>query len=98
MPDCISTASYLVIGLSWFSLFCMFSGLVFGIKRAFPRKKLAPLLLLIFAHPVLWSRGVENCKTPLEHSTALFSVLAIMAFIWVSFQVRIQEQLNQEEE
>ena len=96
MPDCISTASSLVIGLSWFSLFCILSGLLFGIKSAFPRTKLAPLLLLSFAHPILWSRGSGKCITPLEQSTALFTLLAIMAFIWVYFQVSLDKQLAAE--
>lgn len=97
MPDCISTASSLMITLSWLSLVLMILGIGFGLKNSFPRKKLSPLLLLVFAHPILWSRGLGNCETPLWKSSLIFSILAILVFLWAYFHEEIAENFQESE-
>ena len=95
MPDCISNASSMVVTLSWVSLILMVLGLGFGVKTSFPRKKLSPLLLLVFAHPILWSRGSGDCETPLWKTSALFTGLALLVFIWAYFHTEIAESLEE---
>ena len=97
MPDCISNASSMVIILSWLSLVLMILGLGFGIRKSFPRKKLSPLLLLVFAHPILWSRGAGNCETPLWKSSAIFTALAVLVFMWTYFHTEIAESFEEQE-
>lgn len=94
MPDCISGASSLVIILSWLSFILMIAGLGVGVKQQFPRKKLSPLLLLILAHPVLWSRGTGSCETPLWKSSIIFTVLGVLVFLWAHYREEIAESLD----
>lgn len=89
MPECVSEASHIVIGLSWVSLLLLSALLILGLRRQLERRSLTPLLLLSFAHPILWTRGSAECNTPLEQSTLLFTILGLLSFLWAQKRSQI---------
>ena len=79
---------------SWMALWLLFWWMY---KKSQSKKSIAPLLLVLIGHPILWGWGEGLCSTPLLQGTLIFTGLGVFVGIWSKMRNNLHVEAMPEE-